>query len=143
MAKVLENYSLVNAANGDCHITGFRDISVGFAGTFELKRWGDTSRALVCHSRSDLATLPFSKVIHVCLSAAVCVVIWPHVAHVGPLCVIVTPCVAVKTSCPSPGQLNGGFETAAWIASLYKWLGLALAMLKLDCFSPLNDLLCL
>lgn len=38
---------------------------------------------------------------------------------------------------------QGGFETAAWIASFCEWLGLALATLKLNCFSPLNDLLCL
>lgn len=35
------------------------------------------------------------------------------------------------------------FETAAWIASWCTWLGLALAMLKLNCFSTLNDLFCL
>lgn len=104
---------------------------------------GNANRALVCHSRSDPATLPFSKVIHVCLFPAVCVVIRPCVVHVGPQCVIVTPCIAVKTSCPSPGQLKGGFETAAWIASLCKCLRLALAMVKLNCFSLLNDLLCL
>jgi len=122
-------------------VTGFRAISLGFAGTFELKRWGNANSTLVCHSRSDLATLPFSKVTHVCLSPAVRVVIWPRVVRVGPQCVIMTPCMAVKTSCPCPGQLEGGFETAAWIASLCKWLGLALTMLKLNCFSPLDDLL--
>lgn len=48
---------------------------------------------------SDQATLPFPKFPDVCLSPAVLVLI-------GPQCVIVAPCMAVKTSCPSPGQLK-------------------------------------
>lgn len=70
----------------------------------------NANRALVCHSGSDPATLPFSKVTHVCLSPAVCVVIWPRVVCVGPQCVITTPCMDVKTLCPSSGQLKGDLK---------------------------------
>lgn len=55
---------------------------------------------------SDQATLPFPKLTNVCLSPAVRVVICPCVVLIGPQCVIVAPCMAVKTSCPSPGQLK-------------------------------------
>lgn len=58
-------------------------MSLGVAGTFELKRWRKANRALVCHSRSDPAILPFLKVTRVCLSPAVRAVIWPRVARVG------------------------------------------------------------
>lgn len=101
---------------------------LGFAGMFEFNKWEVANRALVCHSRRDPATLPFSKVTHVCLSPAVRVVIWLRVVRVGPQCVIMKPCMPITTSCPSPGQLKGGFETASWIVSLCKLLGLALAI---------------
>lgn len=136
VAKVLEKPG--DAAHGACHITGFRAMPLGFAGMFVLERWGNAKQSLACHSRKDPAALPFTKVTHVCLSSAVCVAVWPRVVRVGPQCVIVTLCMAVKTPCPSPGQLKGRFETASWTASgwgllsqCWSWIG----------FGPLDDLL--
>lgn len=112
------------------------------AGMFELDR-GSTNGELVCHDRSHQAAVLFPKVTNIYLSPAVWKVICLCVAHMEPQGVITAPCMAMKTSCPPPGRLKQRFETAAWIASLCKWLGLPLAMLKLSCFGTLKDLLCL
>lgn len=90
---------------------------------------------------SDQATLPFPKVTDVCLSPAVHVVVFPC-AYRATVCDCGTlhGCEnIVSISWPARARL----ETATWIASWCTWLGLALAMLKLNCFSTLNDLFCL
>lgn len=103
------------------------------------KEMGQHQRALVCHSRSDPATFSFSKVSHACLSPALC--------NLPSCCVCrATACDhdilhCCTTSCPSHGQLKGGFETTPYISSLWKWLRLTLAMLKLNYLSTLADLL--
>lgn len=139
VAKVLEAHSLVTVL---CMgIAMSQTLILWLCWDLWAKEMGQHQRALVCHSWSDPATFSFSEVSHACLSPALC--------NLPSCCVCrATACDhdilhCCTTSCPSHGQLKGGFETTPYISSLWKWLRLTLAMLKLNYLSTLADLLCL